>query len=382
MNIRKFFSIQRFAFTLLLLINLSAFAQIKKNILKLPSIPGYELLKCDFHMHTVFSDGMVWPTTRVMEANEEGLDAIALTEHMEYTPKSEDFTSKDHLRSYQIAEKSAAELGIILIKATEITRRMAPGHFNVLFVKDANVFETFVNKTDKRDGSNIAETLAEAKKQGAFVFWNHPWFQHPENRSEWQKIHEQLYEKGLISGIEVVNGDRYDSLVFRWCLDKNLTIMSNSDIHAPMVLAPGQYRAITLVLAKEHSEKGIQEALVNHRTIACMEGQLFGKEQWVKPVVENSLIIKVRQINDKSAILEIENTSGIPYKMELKDGSGIRFRLNSPLNCFTLDALSQNAITVTSQRFVKGTEYSVRLNVLNVQVSAGKPLEYILKFRL
>jgi len=382
MNIRKFFSIQRFVFTLLLLTNLSAFAQIKKNSLKLPSIPGYELLKCDFHMHTVFSDGMVWPTTRVLEANQEGLDAIALTEHIEYTPKSEDFTSKDHLRSYAIAEKSAKESGIILIKATEITRRMAPGHFNVLFVKDANVFETFVNKDDTRDGKNIAETLAEAKKQGAFVFWNHPWFQHPENRSEWQKIHEELYQKGLISGIEAVNGDRYDSLVFKWCLDKNLTVMSNSDIHAPMVLFPGQYRAITLVLAKERSEKGIQEALVDHRTIACMDGQLFGKEEWVKPVVDNSLIVKARQINDKSATLEIENTSGIPYKMKLTDVSGIRFRLNSPLNEFTLDPLSRNTITITSSNFVKGTEYSVKLNVLNVQVGAGKPLEYNLKFRL
>jgi len=378
----KFIRIRALSIILVLLTVLPVFAQVKKNSLKLPAIPGYELLKCDFHMHTVFSDGMVWPTTRVLEANQEGLDAIALTEHIEYTPKSEDFTSKDHLRSYAIAEKSAKELGIILIKGTEITRRMAPGHFNVLFVKDANVFETFVNKDDTRDGKNIAETLAEAKKQGAFVFWNHPWFQHPENRSEWQKIHEELNQKGLISGIEVVNGDRYDSLVFKWCLDKNLTVMSNSDIHAPMVLFPGQYRAMTLVLAKDRSEKGIQEALVNHRTIACMEGQLFGKEEWVKPVVENSLIVKARQINDKTAILEIENISGIPYKLELTDASGIKFRLNSPLNDFTLDALSQNTITISSSNFVKGTEYSVKLNVLNVQVGAGKPLEYILKFRL
>ena len=160
---------------------------------------------------------------------------------------------------------------------------MAPGHFNLLFVKDANIFESYVNKDDPRDGSNIAETLDEAKKQGAFVFWNHPWFQHPEDRSEWQKIHEELYQKGLISGIEVVNGDRYDPLVLQWCLDKNLTILSNSDIHTPMTLYPGQYRSITLVLAKERSEKGIKEALINRRTIACMEGQLFGKEEWVRP---------------------------------------------------------------------------------------------------
>lgn len=158
--------------------------------------------------------------------------------------------------------------------------------------------------------------------------------------------------------------------------------MSNSDIHTPMVQYPGQYRAMTLVLAKERSEKGIQEALVDHRTIACMDGQLFGKSEWVKPLVENSLIVKSRQINDKSASLEIENISGIAYQLVVLDSPGIKLRLNSHLNIFTIDAFSQNAITVSSSKFVKGEEYSVKLNVLNVQVAAGKPLEYVIKFRL
>ena len=35
---------------------------------KIPDIPGYVTLKCDFHMHTVFSDGNVWPPIRTEEA--------------------------------------------------------------------------------------------------------------------------------------------------------------------------------------------------------------------------------------------------------------------------------------------------------------------------
>ena len=375
------FRIRILCIGLLLLTTLTVFSQVKKNSLKLPAIKGYELLKCDFHMHTVFSDGSVWPTVRVTEAFQEGLDAISITDHIEYKPKSDDFTTKDQLRPFQIAEKLAKESGIILIKGTEITRKTPPGHFNVIFVKDANIFETFVNKTDSRDGSNIAETLVEAKKQGAFVFWNHPWFQHPENRSEWQKIHEELYRKGLISGIEIANGNRYDPIVFQWCLDKNLTILSNSDSHTPMNIQPGHYRTMTLVLAKERSEKGVREALSNHRTIAYMEGQLFGKEEWVKSLIDNSLIIKARQINDKSATLEIENMSGIAYKMEVVNDSGFNLRLSSRLNEFTIDALSEYAIMVSSPKINKGQEYSVTLKVLNVQVSPDKPLEYTLKFK-
>lgn len=40
----------------------------------------------DLHIHTVFSDGNVWPTLRVEEARREGLDLIAMTEHLEYQP--------------------------------------------------------------------------------------------------------------------------------------------------------------------------------------------------------------------------------------------------------------------------------------------------------
>ena len=47
----------------------------RRNEIQVPDLDGYTTLKCDFHMHTVFSDGLVWPTVRVDEAYREGLDA-------------------------------------------------------------------------------------------------------------------------------------------------------------------------------------------------------------------------------------------------------------------------------------------------------------------
>jgi hypothetical protein len=61
----------------------------ERHEIAIPDIPGYTILKCDLHMHTVFSDGVVWPTVRVEEAWEDGLDAIAITDHM----------STNHIRS-------------------------------------------------------------------------------------------------------------------------------------------------------------------------------------------------------------------------------------------------------------------------------------------
>ena len=73
----------------------------RRNEIQVPDLDGYTTLKCDFHMHSVFSDGLVWPTVRVDEAYRDGLDAISLTEHIEYRPHKQDVVS-DHNRSFDL----------------------------------------------------------------------------------------------------------------------------------------------------------------------------------------------------------------------------------------------------------------------------------------
>ena len=76
-----------FQYVAILLFVFPLSAQVRQNVkqtVNLPDIPGYFTLKCDFHMHTVFSDGHVWPSFRVNEALRDGLDAISITEHIDY----------------------------------------------------------------------------------------------------------------------------------------------------------------------------------------------------------------------------------------------------------------------------------------------------------
>lgn len=56
---------------------------ITPNKIVIPNVEGYKTLKGDFHIHTVFSDATVWPVTRVHEAIWEGLDVIAITDHID-----------------------------------------------------------------------------------------------------------------------------------------------------------------------------------------------------------------------------------------------------------------------------------------------------------
>ena len=53
----------------------------KNRKLFFPNIDNYQTLISDLHQHTVFSDGLVWPSIRVDEAIYDGVDIISMTEH-------------------------------------------------------------------------------------------------------------------------------------------------------------------------------------------------------------------------------------------------------------------------------------------------------------
>ncbi len=85
---------------------------VRKEI-SFPDVPGYVTLKCDFHSHTVFSDGRVWPTVRIDEAWRCGLDATAITDHIEYLKFKEDIPPNLD-RPYEIIDYSIVEHDILV----------------------------------------------------------------------------------------------------------------------------------------------------------------------------------------------------------------------------------------------------------------------------
>jgi histidinol phosphatase-like PHP family hydrolase len=77
----------------------------------------------------------------VEEAWREGLDAIAITDHIEYKPHRGD-VRPDSERAYEIARAAGVEKGLIIIRGAEITRDMPPGHWNAIFLKDIKALDT------------------------------------------------------------------------------------------------------------------------------------------------------------------------------------------------------------------------------------------------
>lgn len=323
------------------------FAQSKK-VINIPNIPGYQTLKCDFHMHTVFSDGTVWPTVRIEEAWEEGLDAISITDHIEYLPHSKDIVS-DLNRSYDIAKPLSEEMDIILIKGTEITREMPPGHLNALFITNTNLL----------DREDVNEALKEARDQGAFIFWNHPgWKAQQPDTTLWWDEHTYLIENDLLHGIEVFNGD-YCPEALDWANEKKLTMFGNSDVHGPIKVR-GSHRPLTLVFTKSRSEGGIKEALFNRRTVVYFENTLVGESTFLEPLFFESLDFDYEPLklqNETSKTVQIKNSSDVDYELELLQ-PGIGF--DAP------QSIILKAHHVTALQFSGNSEEISRMKKLDV----------------
>ncbi|HEX7072131.1 MAG TPA: Sb-PDE family phosphodiesterase, partial [Rhodothermales bacterium] len=276
-----------------------------------PDIPGYQTLTMDLHLHTVFSDGSVWPSIRVEEAIRDGLDAIAITDHLEYQPHRADIPNPDRNRSFDIAREVAASRGLIVIRGSEITRSMPPGHANAIFIQDANPILT----------EDPLQAFREAKRQGAFVFWNHPMWtaQRSDGVSTLTDMHRQLLTEGLLDGIEVVNDHSYSEEALQIAMDHDLTIMGSSDIHGLIDweygVPEGGHRPVTLVFATARTEAAIREALDARRTAVWHNDLLVGREEWVRHLVEASLrVASARYLRD-TEVLEVmlENVSDAPF---------------------------------------------------------------------
>ena len=288
------------------------------RLIEFPDIPGYQTLKCDFHIHTVFSDGSVWPNIRVQEAIRDGLDAISLTEHLEYQPHADDIPHPDRNRSYQIALEEAADNDLIIVHGSEITRDMPPGHTNAIFIEDAN----------KLLLDDPVEVFREVQRQGGFAFWNHPnWTAHrPDGVARLTDMHRMLIDEGLLQGIEVVNDVTYSDEALEIALENDLVIVGTSDIHGLVdwsyEVPQGGHRPLMLVFATERSEAGIEEAMRAGRTAAYFKSRLIGKEEYLKPLLQASIrtqtaaypdeedpVLRVVLVNVSDADYVLANTS-------------------------------------------------------------------------
>ena len=290
---------------ILILIVFNINSQSRKEFFKSPKEIFY--ISSDLHIHSVFSDGSVWPTIRVDEAIRDSIDLISLTEHLEYQSHISDIPHTNRNRSFQIAGGYVQKKPLAIVHGTEITKPMPPGHFNAIFIKDANKF------FDKnKEPLSFINGINEANNQGAFVFWNHPMWE--ANRSDGiaklDPIHKEVINKKLLHGIEVVNFDTFSEEAMQIALDNELTMMGTSDVHVLIdwdfnKKEESFHRPITFIMSKNRTIKSIRDALFNGDTFIWYRDLIIGRSNNLKQVIQNNLKVISKGYGFKGRKVEI-----------------------------------------------------------------------------
>ena len=319
-----------------------------------PQIDGYTPYKADLHTHTIFSDGHLSMEARVKEAWADGLDVMAVTEHLEWRPLEKNFVKyfagympkgtkaqaygfvsknrpadKSSIKvdfniPVQIAIKEAKMYDITIIPGIEITRKEGLySHFNALFTKDNNEIYAF----------ETIQSLRNAKAQGAFIMHNHPGWKHPDMKPT--KFEKEVYKEGLLDGIEVINSSEFYPKAIDRANKYNLCMTASTDIHYPTSEAysgTGSRRNMTIIYAKDKSLASLREAMEAHRTLCYSHGTLAGGEELLRKFFMASVTAHKTAPDTKGKkYVVIKNTSSVDWLLwrdgermvELKGNSSI-----------------------------------------------------------
>lgn len=311
-----------------------------RHEIHIPQVKGFNVYKGDFHVHTAYSDGQVTPAGRVDEAWRDGLDILAITDHLEgrsgerrffkvvapynkngkptrqivagssRMPKNgvdpgikADFNAIHREAEVQVRSKG---YNMLLVKGCEMARNKEKlGHYNALFITDARKVYNY----------DLKVAFKNAHEQGGIIIHNHPGNINRYN-TEWLK---EVYSAGMIDGVEVANGYRYYPYMTTRCIKDKLTMFGNTDAHgqtATQYLDNGQLRTMTLVLAKELTEEAIKEAILKRRTIAYSGGDLIGEESWLKELLNASIDCRLVNEDKKEGkrTYRLTNLSSFAYR--------------------------------------------------------------------
>ena len=282
------------------------------------------------------------------EALRDGLDALAVTEHLEYQPHIEDIPHPDRNRAYVETAEAAKYKDILIVPGAEITRDLPAGHMNAVFIEDANKLYSVPNQDELRTTNKFRAAANEwpsqsaveaANEQGAFLFWNHSWWSRdfPNGIPVITDFHKSNIRKGLLHGIEIANGKNYSEEAFQIALDHNLALIGVSDVHdlIDWDYEPhnGGHRPVTLVFAEERTTDSMKEALFDRRTVVWFKNWLVGRERDLQPLLAASLrledvgyrdgaILSVTIINESDADFHLRNMS--PYNFHQHAGYNCR----------------------------------------------------------
>ena len=305
----------------------------------LPQVDGLNCYTADLHAHTIYSDGELSPEERVKEAWCDGLDILAITDHIEtrrqernmlkflkgYSPEKKGF---EPINTRVSRGKHADERGIVsdLNFSTELARQTAKSYPELTIIKGAEIsrepvhighycalFTTDNNAIYSRDD---AEAIRNARAQGAIITHNHPGWER--TSCDMTEFHKKVYGEGLIDGVEITNGTSFYPEIVGRCIDKKLYMVSATDIHATTSYYNKQnfYRNMTLIFAKDKSEKALKKAFLSQKTLGYSGGYIIGEESLLAKFFQASVKAYYVGAAKKGIRVSLTNQTSFDYLLK------------------------------------------------------------------
>ncbi len=277
-----------------------------------PDVGAWQVLRCDFHTHTIISDGKMTGRERVEESKRLGYDVIAITDH-------------GQLLAYRSAKYVGDQIGVLVIRGLESGIRDKE-HYVILGINSAYRPRDSHRWAESKGEDTVfyQEQMAEVARCGGLIIWAHPHvgFREP---SRWGM------KQGIIQGIEIKNGGpgkgwgtqfthgtNWYPNAFEWAMEHNLAMFACTDVHGDRTPNP----PVTLVLAEERSEKGVMDAIRSLRTVAWFDGMLWGRKEIIGPLTGAMV-----QGEATGGTLKLSNLGPVPLKGVAGGGQGEAFEL-------------------------------------------------------
>ena len=323
----------------------------KRTNFVLPQVDGLNCYTADLHVHSMFSDGEVSPEERVKEAWIDGLDIMAMTDHIEtrrqersmlkflkgYSPDGQGFQDintrcsrgvhadergipSDMNYSANLAMKTAKRYypEVTVIKGIEISREPVHiGHYCALWTKDNNAIYSV----------DDAQAIRNAKAQGALITHNHPGWER--KSTDYTEFEKKVYAEGLIDGVEISNSRNFYPEIVGRAIEKKLYMVSATDIHATSASIFGKenfYRDMTLIFAKDKSEKSLRKALLSQKTLGYCGGYVIGEKTLLTKFFNASVTAILRKEGTKHYYITLVNNTSFDYNIVYK---GVTYKLSA-----------------------------------------------------
>ena len=142
----------------------------------------------------------------------------------------------------------------------------------------------------------------------------------------------------------------------------------------------GELPPLNFVFVKEKTEEGIHQALKEHRTVVWFHDSLFGKDEYIIPLVKKSIQVeRARTLRkDNTVTLVVKNTSDLNFIFKLK-------KLNDQYTVPEKIAVkARSSVNVTfkwkDKSKVSEDPESVEYEILNILIAPKKRMQYIFSF--